>query len=127
MYTYPMTLDSTGHLGAGEAKIFEIIDTPTKGSISAVMADALTSPRQMKISHISSSPGGVATSRHLVRLDLQVADSEGVNQQASVYTVLVVPVSQTTITEAMVLNLVGQNVDFLTNTDNVTELLAGQI
>ena len=41
MFTYPLTLDSTGHLGTGLSKIFDILDFPTNGSLSGVTADAL--------------------------------------------------------------------------------------
>lgn len=128
MFTYPMTLDSTGHLGSGLSDDFAVSDnSQTKATISTVMDSALTEPRQMKVSHTSSSRNGIAYARHLVRLDLQKTDVNDVDHSAAVYVVLDVPSLQSTITEADVLNLTGQLIDMLTNGTNVAELLAGQI
>ena len=126
MFTYPLTLDSTGHLGTGLSKIFDILDFPTNGSLSGVTADALTAPRQMKISHSSSTRNGVVYNRHLVRLDMQETDATDGDVTASAYVVLDVPHLQTTITEYDVSNLVGQLIDMLTNAGAITKILGGE-
>lgn len=126
-----MTLDSTGHVGAsGLSDVFDIIQYPSvheQATVSSVAADASTEPRQLKISHTESVSNGVSYGRHLARLDLENTDSEVGVVQASAYLVLVNPGNeQTAITEAEVLNLVGQLVDLIESTDFVPKLLNGE-
>jgi len=124
MQTYPLTLDSTGHSGAGRSDTFDLIDLGNFSSLSAAAAVALTEPRQLSMAHAATKKAGVTTHRGKLRLDMTKSDAVYGEQVLSGYLVLSRPgIEQTAIVEADVLNLVGQLIDFLTDSARMAKFL----
>lgn len=95
---------------------------------SEFSVSGLTLPEEQKLT-VSHDTGKGGEKRHMVRLDHTVVDAFGVPATASVYMVAVRPIN-TAVTNAVIIALVNQLVDFLieggTNA-NVTAILNNEV
>jgi hypothetical protein len=112
------------------------VDTNTKSYVlragdlgrSEYSVAGLTSPIKQTLS-VSHDAGKDGTERHLVRLDRTLVDAFGIAATISTYVVIVRP-PNTALTNATILALINNLVDFLIeggSNANVTAILNGEV
>jgi hypothetical protein len=122
-YTYPMTLNPLSYGGADTDLVLDSVDTGTAyRTVSTAAALALTTPTQMIISHDARTINGKTVYGHLARLSRTFSDDDG-EHVLSAALVLKVPQLVTAVTNAQILDVVGNLVDFTQNSGNFTKFL----
>jgi hypothetical protein len=112
---------------AGDSSSSQTYDVQSIEGGKSIRGDAtrgLALPRSMTISHATTAKGSQTSDRHLVRLDLAVADATtGEKVNMSVQVVLELP--RTVATVAQLKDMVTQIKNFLIDA-NITKLLNGE-
>jgi hypothetical protein len=123
-YSYPQTLNPSTYGGAGGDVVFDEVDSSKPyETLSRVAATSVVTPDLLRISHQDSKVSGIAVERHLVRRDKTYTDTDLGKVTLSAYMVVSVPVGTTSVTEAEILDMVGELVDFTQNSGNMLKFL----
>jgi hypothetical protein len=117
MFTFDITL--TGD--SASTRTYSLKSVVEGNALRASAAAPLNAPETMTIKNGTSSRGGIALDRHLVRFDLTKINAAGLPVQASVYLTIEVP-RDSAITAAMIKDMRTQMTNFVTDA-NVAKLL----